>query len=1118
MKLRPELLSVSCLLLIFALEAGCGGGSANVTPTPTPNSNPMPSISSLSPSSADVGSNSQSLTVNGTGFTTSSLISVNSVPHQATFVSSQQLTTTLTQADMSVPQDLTVVVTNPAPGGGVSSSAAFAVIGASLEVDVVNLPPGVPANVQVSGPKGLNLLVTSNRKIAGFGGTYSVSAAGVTVGPVTYYPSVPVQSATLQIATTSTITVDYHTIVPNTTKVLDSTGNQSVTVSPTGDSITLPAESTTAQSLGPGDILIAGPSTGAPNGLLVKILSVSASGGSIMATVQPAALEDAIQQATISFSTALVPSAPLQPLASQNRAISVATAIVAPGSLPNSCATNPLTFNQPFDVTVDVLHESGSVEFCPSLDFKMDISGFKLQSLQATINAGVHSDLEVDVTPTATPSFSQTFTPLVLPPVTVPVEIPPFPPIPVVVNLQLEPFLNVNGVLTASLRARLSADAKESAGFSYLNGSVSPVSTLAVNFSPTQPSLDAAVTVKGQVGVKLGMLVYGVNLLSVPTDVFLKFDAATTNNPWWILSGGFEGPADIDLHIMSRSLAQFHLPDIFGFSQNLLQAPGPFTPNTVAPTITILNPSQAQAGSANFKIAITGSNFVRGDAVSFAGVPVPTTIVDSQDMTAVLPASSLANPGTFPVLISDSNFPSIVSNSGSFTVVGSGINPVPVISSLFPASLTTASAPQTLTINGANFVPTSTVTLNGSTRAVTLIASDQLTISITAADLAQTGSLPVVVDNPAPGGGLSNALSLSITGVLDIISTIAGSTAVGHADGPPLQAQFCGPSGLAFDASGNMYIADNCNHAIRELVAANRLVTTIAGQPPLNGFAGDGGPAVNARLFGPSDVATDSSGNLYISDTWNSRIRKINAASGVISTIAGDGIVGFTPDGVLATSSHLNNVLGLKVDAAGNVYFADSGNNRIRKIDAVTGIVTTITGNGAAGFTGDGGPASDAELNFPVQIAFDSAGNLYIADYQNFRVRRVDAKTGTIATIAGNGTSFFPTDGGPATNSAISGMQSLILDSSGALFITDLGNARIRVVNVSTSPINVAGITVQPGNIDSIAGIGTSGYKGDGGLATSAQVDGPTGLSFDPVGNLVFADHFNEVIRLITLR
>jgi sugar lactone lactonase YvrE len=1018
---------------------------------------------------------------------------------------------------MSVPGDLTVVVTNPPPGGGGSSPAPFAVIGASLEVDVINLPPGVPANVQVSGPNGLNVLVTSNSKIAGFGGTYSVSATGVTVGAVTYYPSVPVQSATLQIAATSTITVDYHTIVPNTTKVLDSAGNQSVTVSLTGDSITLPRASSTAQSLAPGDILVAGPSPGAPNGLLVKILSVSASGGSIMATVQQAALEDAIQQATITFSTALVPSAPLQSLAAHNRAGSLPTAIVAPGLLPNSCATNPLTFNQPFDLTIDVLHESGNVEFCPSLDFKMDISGFKLQSLQATINAGVHSDFEVDVTPTATPSFSQTFTPLVLPAVTVPVAIPPFPPIPVVLNLQLEPFVNVNGVLTASLKAGLSADATASAGFSYLNGSVSPVSNLTVNFSPIQPSLDATFTIKGQVGVNLGLLVYGVNLLSVPTDVFLKFDAATTNNPWWILSGGFEGPADIDLHIMSRSLAQFHLPDIFGFSQDLLQAPGPFTSGTVAPTIDILNPNQAQVGSTNFKIAITGSNFVRGDAVTFAGVQLPTTIVDSGDLTSVLPASSLANPGTFSVLVTDSNFPSIVSNSGSFTVVGSGINPVPVISSLSPASLTTASAPQTLTINGANFVPTSTATLNGSTRAATFIASDQLTIPLTAADLAQTGSLPVVVNNPAPGGGPSNPLSLSITGALDIISTIAGSTAVGHADGPPLQSQFCGPSGVAFDAGGNMYIADNCNHAIRELNAANGLITTIAGQPPLNGFTGDGGPAVNARLFGPSDVATDSSGNLYISDTWNSRIRKISATSGVISTIAGDGIVGFTQDGVLATSSHLNNVLGLKVDAIGDVYFADSGNNRIRRIDAVTGIVTTIAGNGTAGFTGDGGPASVAELNFPVQIAFDSGGNLYIADYQNFRVRRVDAKTGTIATVAGNGTSFFPTDGGPATNSAISGIQSLIFDPSGALFITDLGNARIRVVNVSLTPISVAGIMIQPGNIDSIAGIGTSGYKGDEGLATSAQVDGPTGLSFDPVGNLVFADHFNEVIRRITL-
>jgi streptogramin lyase len=207
-------------------------------------------------------------------------------------------------------------------------------------------------------------------------------------------------------------------------------------------------------------------------------------------------------------------------------------------------------------------------------------------------------------------------------------------------------------------------------------------------------------------------------------------------------------------------------------------------------------------------------------------------------------------------------------------------------------------------------------------------------------------------------------------------------------------------------------IADRSNQRIRRVDAVTGVITTVAGNGA-SGFSGDGGPATAANLSGPFGVAVDAAGNVLIADQNNARIRRVDAVTGVITTVAGNGAGGFSGDGGPATAASLSNPVGVAVDAAGNVLIADRSNQRIRRVDAVTGVITTAAGNGASGFSGDGGPATAASLSSPWGVAVDAAGNVLIADQSNSRIRRVDAVTGVITTVAGNGTFGFSGDGGP---------------------------------------------------------------------------------------------------------
>ena len=341
--------------------------------------------------------------------------------------------------------------------------------------------------------------------------------------------------------------------------------------------------------------------------------------------------------------------------------------------------------------------------------------------------------------------------------------------------------------------------------------------------------------------------------------------------------------------------------------------------------------------------------------------------------------------------------------------------------------------------------------------------------------------------------------ALAVTAQAQIISTVAGNgtAAYGGDGGAATAAQLKPPVGVLLDNAGNLYIADSNNNVIRKVSPAG-IISTVAGNGA-SAYSGDGGAATSAGLKYPTSVALDAAGNLYIADAINNVIRKVNAA-GIISTVAGNGAAAYSGDGGAATSAKLNYPNGVTVDGAGNLYISDTNNNVIRKVSPA-GIISTVAGNGVAGFSGDTGSATAAQLTLPFSAALDSVGNLYIADASNNVIRKVNA-AGIISTVAGNGIQGYSGDGGAATSAKLKDPTGVVLDSAGNLYIADANNSVIRKVSTA-------------GIISTVAGNGTNGFSGDGGSATAAQLSAPYGIALDSAGNLYVADYSNNRIRKI---
>lgn len=302
------------------------------------------------------------------------------------------------------------------------------------------------------------------------------------------------------------------------------------------------------------------------------------------------------------------------------------------------------------------------------------------------------------------------------------------------------------------------------------------------------------------------------------------------------------------------------------------------------------------------------------------------------------------------------------------------------------------------------------------------------------------------------------------------------------------------PSGLAFDTAGDLFIADTANHVVLEINLAG-IVSTVAGTGE-QGFIGDGGPATSALLDSPLGVAVDSAGNIYIADTHNQRIREVSG--GVITTIAGTGVAGFSGDGAAATAATLDLPSSLALDSGGNLYIADTNNHRIRKIAA--GVITTVAGSEDQGFSGDGGLATAAGLDSPGGVAVDASFNIYISDTLNQRIRMVTYSTGIITTLAGTGVKGFNSDGSALTTELAS-PRGLALNSSGTVYFADSDNNRIR--------------TVAGGQVVTIAGTGIEGYSGNTQASTSAELDIPRAVAIN--GNLIaLSDTQNQSVRVVS--
>ncbi|MCH8208804.1 MAG: SMP-30/gluconolactonase/LRE family protein [Nitrospinae bacterium] len=336
-----------------------------------------------------------------------------------------------------------------------------------------------------------------------------------------------------------------------------------------------------------------------------------------------------------------------------------------------------------------------------------------------------------------------------------------------------------------------------------------------------------------------------------------------------------------------------------------------------------------------------------------------------------------------------------------------------------------------------------------------------------------------------------------------IITTIAGNGEAGYGGdhGPALEASLNFPAGLCLDKGGNLYVADRNNHRVRK-INPQGIITTVAGDGTPD-WAGDEGPATEAKLNFPSGLACDDHGALYISDRSNNRIRKIDS-KGIITTYVGLGLAGFGGDFGPAQDALLKYPFGIELDKNGNLFIADRGNNRVRKVDA-HGIITTIAGDGNHFFSGDYGPATRASLAYPTGVAVDASGNLYIADRNNNRVRKVD-RLGIITTFAGTGQKNYNGDNeiSPETNLHLP--FALAIDSRENLLVVDRSHFMVRKITLKTQAVNT------------VAGNGKSLFRGDGGPGRGANLESPTGIAIDAKGSIVIADKMNSRLRKIDSR